>query len=231
VRQRGGGYNSDMTRRAFVAVLLIFPAVCLAWGGEGHQIVALIAEDHLTPRAKAAVTELLDGAHISDAEVASWADEVRRQRSNTAPWHYVNIPHDAGAFDQVRDGNNVNNVIDAIDAQLKVLADKAAPREKRQEALKFVVHFMGDIHQPLHCADRNGDKGGNKRLVFFLDRRKAVSLHSVWGLRSDSELKWNWLPGCLRASFCPKSAPTWSAGKARGEPLSYPSLNPRKITG
>jgi hypothetical protein len=61
-----------------------------------------------------------------------------------------------------------------------LLADKSAPREKRQEALKFVVHFVGDIHQPLHCADRHGDKGGNKRLVFVLDRREAVNLHSVW---------------------------------------------------
>jgi hypothetical protein len=58
-------------------------------------------------------------------------------------------------------------VIDAIEQQAKVLADKTQPREKRQEALKFVVHFVGDLHQPLHAVDRNGDKGGNTRLVSY----------------------------------------------------------------
>jgi len=60
------------------------------------------------------------------------------------------------------------------------LADKSASKEDRAEALKFVVHFVGDLHQPLHCAERNKDKGGNGRLVFFLDRKKAVNLHQVW---------------------------------------------------
>src|SRR5688572_9087505 len=71
-------------------------------------------------------------------------------------------------------------VIAAIEREAKVLADKTQPREKRVEAMKFVVHLVGDLHQPLHCAERNGDKGGNGRLVFFLDRRKADSLHYVW---------------------------------------------------
>jgi hypothetical protein len=71
-------------------------------------------------------------------------------------------------------------VIDAIEREAAVLADKTQPREKRVEALEFVIHFIGDLHQPLHCADRNGDKGGNGRLVFFLDRRRADSLHYVW---------------------------------------------------
>jgi len=92
----------------------------------------------------------------------------------------VAIPVSADTFDRARDGRRGNNVVDALTEQMKVLADKSAPREKRQEALKFVVHFAGDIHQPLHCADRNNDNGGNKRLVFFLQRRTAVSLHSVW---------------------------------------------------
>jgi hypothetical protein len=67
-----------------------------------------------------------------------------------------------------------------LERQTKVLVDKTQPRDKRVEALKFVIHFVGDLHQPLHCADRNGDRGGNTRLVFFLDRRKADSLHYVW---------------------------------------------------
>lgn len=180
---RFAGYDAAMTRRSLAVVALLLLAVrsdCLAWGGEGHQIVALIAEEHLTPEVKTAVKDLLDGGNISDAEVASWADEVRRERRETSGWHYVNIPHDAEGFDRGRDGRDGDNVIDAIERQAKVLADRTQPREKRVEALKFVVHFVGDLHQPLHCADRNGDKGGNGQLVFFLDRRGSVSLHSVW---------------------------------------------------
>src|SRR5688572_29641141 len=100
-------------RLARSAVLILFlPSLCHAWGGEGHQLVALIAEDMLTPEARNAEGELLDGGNISDAEVASWADEIRRDRHETAPWHYVTIPHDAHAFDrQIRDADNI---IDAI---------------------------------------------------------------------------------------------------------------------
>ena len=164
----------------FVLLVVSQPSLAFGWGGAGHQIVALIAEDHLSPQAKSGVKELLGDAHISDAEVASWADQVRRERSNTGPWHYVNIPHDADSFDRARDGHDGNNVVDAIEKQAKIVADKSATREERAEALKFVVHFVGDIHQPLHCADRNGDKGGNARLVFYPGARRAVNLHSVW---------------------------------------------------
>jgi hypothetical protein len=170
-----------MMRPALAPLLvLLVPSLCLAWGGEAHQLVALIAEDHLTPTARAAVTELLDDGNISDAEVANWADEIRRQRSNTVPWHYVTIPHDVADFDAERDGRKGANVINAIERQAKLLADKPQPREKRVEALKCVVHFIGDVHQPLHCVDRNGDRGGNGRLVYLAGRKGADSLHYVW---------------------------------------------------
>jgi hypothetical protein len=121
----------------------------------------------------------LDGASISDAEVVNWADEIRRERNETAPWHYVNIPLDAASFDPIRDGRGDGNVIDAIGAQTKIPADKSQPCEKRQEALKFVIHFVGDLHQPLHSADR-GDKGGNTRLVMYDGQSQAQNLHTVW---------------------------------------------------
>src|SRR6266513_1527370 len=107
-------------------------------------------------------------------------DQIRRERRETAPWHYVNIPIEADGFDESRDGKRGDNVIDRIEHFEHVLADTTASKEDRAEALKFLVHFVGDIHQPLHCADRNGDKGGNGRLVFYLDRQTAVNLHSVW---------------------------------------------------
>ncbi len=166
----------------FVAAVLAFslasPAV--AWNGEAHQLVAWVAEARLTVEAKAGVKELLGDAELSDAEVVSWADQVRRERRETAPWHYINIPVASDGYDAKRDSKDGNTVIGAVEKFAKVLANKQAPKEDRVEALKFLVHFVGDLHQPLHCVDRNGDKGGNRRLVFFGERKKAVSLHSVW---------------------------------------------------
>jgi hypothetical protein len=173
-------YDGSMFKGVFLCMVLCVCQLCQAWGGTGHQLVALIAEDELTPKAKAAIADLLGpDVHISDAEVASWADEYRRSHEETSSWHYTNVPVTADRFDRARDGRNGANVVDALDAQIKILADKSAPREKRVDALKFVVHLVGDIHQPLHCADRN-DKGGNTRLVFYPGQREAVNLHTVW---------------------------------------------------
>lgn len=170
--------HHTMTRLTISIILsVLLPTIAYAWGGDGHQIVCLIAEDRLTP---AAHSLLGSTVNISDAEIASWADQVRRERQETGPWHYVDIPFDAKSFDEKRDGKNGNNVIDKINDCQATLKDLKASKNDRVEALKFLVHFVGDEHQPLHCAERNGDKGGNGRLVFFLDRPRATNLHSVW---------------------------------------------------
>src|SRR5688500_888706 len=114
----------------------------LAWNGEAHQLVAWIAEARLSEKATVGVKELLGGADLSDAEGVSWADEVRRERKETAPWHYVSIPVEATTYDSAKHGKDGENVIDAIERFAKVLADKNAPKEERAEALKFVVHFV-----------------------------------------------------------------------------------------
>ncbi|HEV2292258.1 MAG TPA: S1/P1 nuclease [Tepidisphaeraceae bacterium] len=163
-----------------MVTIVLHSSPALAWNGEGHQLIAWIAEERLSENAKVGTKELLADASLSDAQVASWADHIRRERRSSAPWHYVNIPVDAQGYDPAKHGNGGENVIDAIERFAKVLADKKAQKEERVEALKFLVHFVGDLHQPLHCADRNGDKGGNARLVFFPGRKKAVSLHMVW---------------------------------------------------
>jgi hypothetical protein len=166
---------------ASLIVVLLLPATLYAWGVDGHQITCLIAEERLSDQAKAGIHELLgDDVDISDADVAAWADNVRRERRSTAPWHYVDIPADATAFDAKRDGNGGKNVIDKIDEFEKVLSDPSKPKEQRAEALKYLVHFVGDVHQPMHCVDRKGDRGGNKRLVFVPWRQAAVNLHTCW---------------------------------------------------
>lgn len=166
-----------------VLVLLSISRIASAWGGEGHQIIALIAETRLTPDAHVGIRELLGpDVYISDAEVASWADEIRRERGrpSTATWHYVNIPIDAERYDAKRDSPKTTDIIEATASQIAAISDKSLPTEKRAEALKFVIHLIGDLHQPLHCGDRN-DKGGNGTPVYLLEvKGKPKNLHSTW---------------------------------------------------
>jgi hypothetical protein len=163
-------------------------ATVQAWGPEGHRIIGRIAEAHLTPQAQAGVNDLLNPlnstsqlSRLSEEQISCWADWIRHDWTNSAPWHFVDIPYNAARYDPISDCANRNGcVVEAIHTFSKVLADKHAAREQRLEALKFVVHFVGDIHQPLHCAERNGDKGGNFRMVTFPGRPDPVSLHYVW---------------------------------------------------
>ena len=97
-----------------------------------------------------------------------------------------------------------------------MLANKQAPKEERIEALKFVVHVIGDLHQPLHCANRNGDKGGNGQLVFFPGRKKAVSLHVVWDTlilpRSKGKQSVADYGNALNGKITEKQAKMWAMG-------------------
>jgi len=204
-----------------IAILLCLPKIVSAWGVDGHQIVAMVATDRLSPSAKAAIHDLIGNEPISDPDVSSWPDQIRNQFPETGPWHYVDIPADAPAFDEKRDGNNGNNVIEETEIYEMELADQATPKPWRVESLKFIVHFIGDLHQPLHCAERSGDKGGNGRLVFFLDRPRATNLHSVWdsailfqdeGAAGDAKYA-----DFLNAKITPAQAQEW----AKGTPLDW----------
>jgi len=206
--------------RRFGVLLLVF-VVCLArcsagwgWGHNGHAIVASIAEMRLSGQAKAGVRDLLGNARLAD--VASWADDVRRDRRETAPWHYVDIPVESAGFDEKRDGQDGNNVIDKVKSFEKTLIDPSATREQRVEAIKFLVHCMGDMHQPLHCAERNKDKGGNGRLVFFLDEQRAMNLHAVWDSsilrQSMGNTQESVFVAALNARISADQASAWSRG-------------------
>jgi hypothetical protein len=116
--------------------------------------------------------------------VANWADEIRRERPETGPWHYVNVPvgvDGVTGYEPNRDGKDGQTIVGQIERLEQVLADTSASKETRAEALKFLVHFVGDIHQPLHCVDRGGDKGGNACLVNMPGATgRASNLHRVW---------------------------------------------------
>jgi hypothetical protein len=163
-------------RRLAVCILLCASNRAFAWGTEGHSLVARLAAAHLTPQAAAKIQEIL-GPNTTLASISSWADQVRNSRRETGPWHYVDIPINQRHLDMTRDCPKGDCVLVKIEDFKKVLADSSAKPEQRKEALMFLVHFIGDMHQPLHCAD-NKDKGGNDVRLDLFGRNS--NLHSVW---------------------------------------------------
>jgi hypothetical protein len=162
----------------------------IPWGASGHRIIARVASDRLSKPALDEVSRLLDGRTL--AEVSTWADSIRSSRPETYNWHFVDIPVTDTTYDEARWCPAGNCVIAAVDKYLAILGDRSRSKDDRGEALRFVVHFVEDLHQPLHSGER-GDKGGNDVKLTFLGRQ--TNLHSVWdgGLltalgRSDDEM-------------------------------------------
>jgi len=147
----------------------------LAWGTEGHKTVALIAEAQLTPKARTGIRELLalePGATL--ASISTWADEHRNPA--TAAWHYVNFPRGDCVYDAERDCPDGKCVVGAIQRQTSTLQSGSTP-EERLGALKYLVHFVADVHQPLHAGYAD-DKGGNQyQLQAFM---RGSNLHALW---------------------------------------------------
>jgi hypothetical protein len=160
--------------------LVLCASPCFAWGPEGHRIIALIAGGYLTDKAKAEVKDLLGDQSLGDA--SNWADEVRGDPKYdwAKPLHYINVPRDATSVDLTRDCPDGNCVVAAIKKYSGILRDKSAPRQERIEALKFLIHFVGDVHQPLHASYAD-DRGGNEVKVTWL-QQPDWNLHRVWDL-------------------------------------------------
>lgn len=159
--------------RLLPLVLLAAPA--LAWGPTGHRVVALVAQDHLSRPALAEIETLLDGETM--AEASTWADDVREQRAwrQSAPWHYVNIP-DGKTYEHSRK-NRRGDVLRAIERFRRDLANRRNSPAKRANALRFLIHFVADLHQPLHVG-RAEDRGGNTIEVTWFGQ--PSNLHRVW---------------------------------------------------
>jgi len=195
------------------AVLLSPPA--LAWGQEGHEIIALIAAHDLTPKARAGVAQLLGGANVDEqmATVSTWADEVRPARRETAPWHFVDIPIGSGGYDAARDCPQDNCVVAQIEHDFFAIANTRLSLADRVEALKFLIHFVGDIHQPLHAANHS-DRGGND--VHVQIGGASENLHHVWdtdvveALGNDPHL----IAADLEARINPAERELWGLGLA-----------------
>jgi hypothetical protein len=160
-----------------------------AWGREGHRLTALVAEQYLTPATKAQVVALLGKETLAD--VAPWADEYRSSHPETAPWHFVDIPRDQAKFDRMRDCPVSTTdpkspwrdcVTDRIVYFEGRLGDDTLSQQDRAMALKFLVHLIGDVHQPFHAL--GDDRGGNGITVDFLGSSACgdykCTLHGVW---------------------------------------------------
>lgn len=194
-----------MTRASAIALFILFllsssTDVLRAWGGQGHRLVGLIAANRLSPVARQNVAWLLDGQTL--AEVSTWADSVRPEQTYTGAWHYVNVPREATGYDRDRDcprqpgvaaGSRSDRwrdcVVDRIAYWEERLGNPRLDRADRATALKFLVHFIGDLHQPFHAI---GPTGGNDVPVrAFGDgncsddpaRAFPCNLHSVWDAR------------------------------------------------
>lgn len=180
-----------MFRKSLLLVWLVLAQLalapfCLAWGEEGHQIVAEIAQDRLATNAKREVRKLLGSESM--VEVSTWADEYRGTHLKTGPWHYVNIQISEdgkpGRLSAATQGSEENVVAKITEFEV-VLADKDASKEDRAQALKFLIHFVGDVHCPAHCVQRRygnleNDKGGNEERVKYPGAKGTEKLHKVW---------------------------------------------------
>jgi len=175
-----------------IAVFALGPvSEAASWGASGHSIIAEIAQRRLHPQALRQIRELL-GGDVSLASVASWADELAQSRPETANWHFVNIPYDAASYDAARDCKETPRgdcIINAIARARAVLADHKASRQQRAEALMLLIHLVGDVHQPLHAANRD-DAGGSQVAVTFFDR--PMSLHAVWDFGIIDKRTFDW---------------------------------------
>jgi hypothetical protein len=197
--------TSRLTRPLLIAVAAL-GAVPSAWGWgcKGHEIVAMVAEAHLNPRARAMAFKILSDSPISPAlsryckepgldpfvDSSTWADDERTVLPNTAPWHFVDIPRGARESSISEYCPPATGCITtALTSQFGILRDANATAQARADALRFVIHFVGDIHQPLHDTTNN-DRGGNCVPVAFFDHapretnptRESYSpnLHEVW---------------------------------------------------
>jgi S1/P1 Nuclease len=175
------GFRSRLV--AAIAIFLLLPPHRQAWGwgNEGHRIIADVAWDHLSDATRERLRQFLGDNDL--ASISTWADDIRSARPETGPWHYVDIPSDSGGY-KAKDCPGDNCVVAKITQFARVLGDPEQPYAARSEALKYLVHFVGDASQPFHTmADA---RGGNDLPVIFFDATECFdrpcNLHSVWDI-------------------------------------------------
>jgi hypothetical protein len=145
------------------------------WSATGHRVVGRVAEVHLSNKAKKIVNNLLGGQSL--AEAATFADDIKSEPAfrKFSPWHYVNLSPQ-GTYEEVKD-NAEGDIVQGIAYCISVLKDKSTSQADQTFYLKLLIHFIGDLHQPLHVG-RADDRGGNKIQLQWFDR--GTNLHRLW---------------------------------------------------
>ncbi len=145
------------------------------WGATGHRVTGQIAEKYLTKKAKRKIDKLLEGESL--AFVSTFADEIKSDKKYRiySAWHYINMPLDGNYEGSVK--NPKGDIISGISHCINVLKDKNSDLEKKRFFLKMLVHFIGDLHQPMHIGQKE-DKGGNTIQVQW--HGQGSNLHRVW---------------------------------------------------
>jgi hypothetical protein len=165
-----------------------------SWGVTGHRAIGLVAEKHLSAKAKKKLKLLMGQQSL--AMMSTWMDEVRSDSAYnyTADWHWVTIETGKGYAESPKNLNG--DVIMTLERLIAELKTKKLDRKKEMEYIKMIVHLVGDIHQPLHvgCCD---DRGGNNVKVKWF--RNETNLHSVWdsNMIDDTKLSYTELAGAL----------------------------------
>jgi S1/P1 Nuclease len=183
------------------------PSPALAWGKTGHRVVAAIADTQLSGLARAQVEQILGPGESLD-EAANWPDEMRSApgefwQKTATPWHYVTL--NGIIYDHAPPEGDA---LEALARFSKILQDPNATREDKQTALRFIVHLVGDLHQPLHVG-KCCDKGANDVKATWFG--KPTNLHAVWDsqLVDDEQLSFTELAAKLERHISPEDVVKW----------------------
>jgi len=180
-------HRSSVVAIFIACALMLAPRASLrvdAWGVVGHRVVARLAWAQMTPAARSQAMAWLEGSQEVFFAAATWADEVRPSRPETYNWHFVDIPVGESRYSAARDCPATEKGDCAIAELARARAELTDPNRSdalKAESLKFIIHIVGDLHQPLHATD-NHDRGGNDVKVAALrgEDGRTTNLHAVW---------------------------------------------------
>ncbi|MCO4794012.1 MAG: S1/P1 nuclease [Bacteriovoracaceae bacterium] len=165
-------------KSVLMTVILLMPFYSYAWGPTGHRVVGQVAEKYLKKSVKRKIKKILEGEDLS--RVSNWPDKIKSDPDNykyTYSWHYTSWPNGHDHYDP---HTASGSMLAATQKQIDILRKKTSTNSEKAFAIKFIVHLMGDLHQPLHVG--NGlDRGGNTCRVIF--HKEEVSLHKLWDER------------------------------------------------
>jgi len=190
-------FNSRGVRGISVALAILLTAPPgWSWGHDGHRLVAKIAAKDLSPDTRKKVAAILGtndaGVDAAMADAATWPDEIDKKTTGTGDWHFIDVPV-SGAFSVAGLCPQHNCAIDRIQEMSDRLRTNqtgftlpvtpSPPRPMASQELAFLIHLVGDIHQPLHAAN-DGDRGGNcenlTKALVHADHSRTTELHAVW---------------------------------------------------